>query len=292
MGEQKDKTQLVLVTGMSGAGKTQAMRALEDMGFFCIDNYPFTMVEDLFKHVLLKQRGLFPKVAIAVDVRGKEFLLDIEEGLHRLKKRGIDCSVLYMEADDATLVCRYKESRRQHPLQAKRGIQEAISEERQILSPIRGLADRIVDTSSMKVSEFKTLMIELFGNREPQMTITVASFGFKYGLPLDSDLVFDVRFLPNPYYDPVMRTLTGKDPIVRDYVMHLPETRTFLKDLLGMLNFLIPQYIREGKKQLVISIGCTGGQHRSVALADALAAGMKRDDANIVVKHRELRKYQ
>lgn len=291
MSENIEQTTLVLVTGMSGAGKTQAMRALEDMGFFCIDNYPFSMIEDLFKHVLLKRIGLFPKVAIAADVRGKEFLQDIEKSLARLKKKKIDCHVLYMDADDATLMNRYKETRRKHPLQEEGNITEAIAEERRILSPIREQADRIVDSSNMKVTEFKTLLYELYGNREAKMIITVASFGFKYGLPLDSDLVFDVRFLPNPFYDPEMRPLTGKDTIVRDYVLQMAETRIFLESLNGMLSFLVPEYVREGKKQLVISIGCTGGQHRSVAIADAIAKSLDREDVGVIVKHRELHKY-
>jgi UPF0042 nucleotide-binding protein len=292
MSDNIEQTTLVLVTGMSGAGKTQAMRALEDMGFFCIDNYPFSMIEDLFNHVLIKRIGLFPKVAIAADVRGKEFLQDIEMSLARLKKKNINCHVVYMDADDATLMNRYKETRRKHPLQDERSITEAIAEERRILSPIREQADRIVDSSNMKVTEFKTLLYDLYGNREAKMTITVASFGFKYGLPLDSDLVFDVRFLPNPYYDPNMRLLTGKDPIVRDYVLQMPETKTFLDSLNGMLSFLVPEYVREGKKQLVISIGCTGGQHRSVAIADAIAKSLNREDVGVIVKHRELHKYQ
>jgi UPF0042 nucleotide-binding protein len=292
MSDNIEQTTLVLVTGMSGAGKTQAMRALEDMGFFCIDNYPFSMIEDLFSHVLMKRIGLFPKVAIAADVRGKEFLQDIEMSLARLKKKNIDCHVVYMDADDATLMNRYKETRRKHPLQDERSITEAIAEERRILSPIREQADRIVDSSNMKVTEFKTLLYELYGNQEAKMTITVASFGFKYGLPLDSDLVFDVRFLPNPYYDPNMRLLTGKDPIVRDYVLQMEETKTFLDSLNGMLSFLVPEYVREGKKQLVISIGCTGGQHRSVAIADAIAKSLNREDVGVIVKHRELHKYQ
>lgn len=292
MSDNIEQTTLVLVTGMSGAGKTQAMRALEDMGFFCIDNYPFSMIDDLFNHVLIKRIGLFPKVAIAADVRGKEFLQDIEMSLARLKKKNINCHVVYMDADDATLMNRYKETRRKHPLQDERSITEAIAEERRILSPIREQADRIVDSSNMKVKEFKTLLYELYGNQEAKMAITVASFGFKYGLPLDSDLVFDVRFLPNPYYDPEMRLLTGKDPIVRDYVLQMAETRTFLESLNGMLSFLVPEYVREGKKQLVISVGCTGGQHRSVAIADAIAKSLDREDVGVIVKHRELHKYQ
>lgn len=291
MNGKKEQTRLVLVTGMSGAGKTQAMRALEDMGFFCIDNYPFSMIEDLFNHVLLKDIDSFPKVAIAADVRGKEFLQDVEKSLSHLKKKGLNCSVLYMDAADATLMRRYKETRRKHPLQVDLSVVEAIAEERKILSPIREQADRIVDSSNMKVTEFKTLMYELYGNQEAKMTITVASFGFKYGLPLDSDLVFDVRFLPNPYYDPAMRSLTGKDSIVRSYVVNLDETKTFLEILGSMLDFLIPEYVREGKKQLVISIGCTGGQHRSVAIADSVASSLESEGVEIIVKHRELSKY-
>ncbi len=288
----REQTKLLLVTGMSGAGKTQAMRALEDMGFFCIDNYPFSMIEDLLRHVLLKEKNLFPKIAIAIDVRGKEFLQNIDKGLAQLGTHHIDYSILFMDANDAVLMNRYKETRRKHPLQEKMNIMEAISTERDILSNIRAHAHRIVDSSQMKLEDFHVLMYELYGEKQSKMTLTITSFGFKYGLPLDSDLVFDVRFLPNPFYDPVMRTLTGKDTVVHDYILNLPETEIFLQSLLSMLSFLLPEYVREGKKQLVISIGCTGGQHRSVALADQLGQSLSVQDVDVLVTHRELHRYQ
>lgn len=286
------KGSFLLVTGMSGAGKTQAMRALEDMGYFCIDNYPLSMIQELLDSVLLKHAPLFPRIAIATDVRGKAFLADVDEQIQALEKGPLDFSLLFLDARDQVLMNRYKESRRTHPLQGEDGLLAAIGRERKILAKLRGHAQRVVDTSALSLKDYKGLLYDLYGKAEARMTVTVLSFGFKFGLPLDADLVFDVRFLPNPYYDPLLRPLTGLDTAVQEEVLGHPETQVFLDHTQAMLDFLIPQYIKEGKKQLVLAVGCTGGQHRSVTLTECLADALGGPDLEVLRRHREISRYR
>lgn len=289
--ENRD-VQILFISGMSGAGKTQAMRALEDMGYFCIDNLPASLILDLVD-VLLGRDGRqaqLRKVAIAVDVRGKDFLEYFQLMQDLLTREGIDYQVLFLDAADEVLINRYKESRRRHPLQDGLSMEEALRDEREMLQEIRGYARRIIDTSQLSLREFSGLMFDLYGEDEPRMLITVESFGFKYGLPRDADLVMDVRFLPNPFYDPVMRYETGEMETVRNYVMGSKEAMEFLSRYTSLLSFLVPQYIREGKRQLVIAIGCTGGQHRSVVLAEELAARLPGTGIRTTVIHRDLKR--
>jgi len=289
--ENRD-VQILFISGMSGAGKTQAMRALEDMAYFCIDNLPASLILDLVDVLLGRdgQQAQLRKVAIAVDVRGKDFLEYFQLMQDLLTREGIDYQVLFLDAADEVLINRYKESRRRHPLQDGLSMEEALRDEREMLQEIRGYARRIIDTSQLSLREFSGLMFDLYGEDEPRMLITVESFGFKYGLPRDADLVMDVRFLPNPFYDPVMRYETGEMETVRNFVMGSKEAAEFLSRYTSLLSFLVPQYIREGKRQLVIAVGCTGGQHRSVVLAEELAARLPGTEIRTTVIHRDLKR--
>lgn len=286
------KLKILFVSGMSGAGKTQAMRILEDMNYFCIDNLPASLVIDLVRTFLedRKDRAEIERIAIAVDVRGREFLQFFHQTRQMLEMEQIPWSLLYLDATDGVLMNRYKESRRRHPLQEDNGMLEAIGRERRLLEDIREVANRIIDTSHMSVRAFGELMQKLYREDEPRMIVALQSFGFKYGIPLDADLVVDVRFLPNPFYDPSMREQTGLDEPVRRFVLDQAQTRRFLDGYADLLRFLIPAYVREGKRQMVLAVGCTGGQHRSVALAEELARRISGDDVRIMVSHRDLDK--
>ena len=286
------RLKILFVSGMSGAGKTQAMRVLEDMNYFCIDNLPASLVIDLVRTVLedREQRAEIERIAIAVDVRGREFLQFFHQTRRMLEMEQIPWSILYLDATDQVLMNRYKETRRRHPLQEDGGMLEAIDRERRLLEDIREVASRVIDTTHMAVREFGELMQSLYLEDEPRVIVAVQSFGFKYGIPLDADLVVDVRFLPNPFYDPAMREQTGLDEPVRRFVLDHPQTRRFLEDYASLLSFLIPAYIREGKRQLVLAVGCTGGQHRSVALAEELTRHIHREEVRIMVNHRDLDK--
>lgn len=280
---------MVIVTGQSGAGKTQALRHLEDMGYFCVDNLPPTLIPKFAELCVQTDRGI-NNMALVVDVRGREFFQALSEVLGQLKQYGIKYEVLYLEASDDVLVRRYKESRRRHPLDTHGEVLPNIHEERMLLAEIRGLADKIIDTSNLKSQELKDKLIDLFSNEaaNSQLLITVISFGFKYGIPLDSDLVIDVRFLPNPFYDPVMRPLSGNEPVVRDFVFNSPVTTKFMEKFTDLVEFLIPCYIDEGKTTLMIAIGCTGGMHRSVALANRLGEILQNKEYRVAVSHRDI----
>lgn len=280
---------LVIVTGLSGAGKTQAIRSLEDLGFFCIDNLPPSLVPGLVE--LLSKQGPGPeenrKVALVMDIRGGKFFEGLEEALDYLDEQGFPYEILFLEASDEVLVRRYKETRRRHPL-AGESILEGILEERRRLESIKERASKIIDTSELTPRQLKEEITELFGAKRQKFTITVVSFGYKYGLPLDADLVMDVRFLPNPYYNPALRPFTGHDRCVADFVLSDPATQKFLYKFMDLLYFLIPSYIKEGKSHLVIAIGCTGGQHRSVTLANKIGELLKQEDFRVIVKHRDV----
>ncbi|WP_124728357.1 RNase adapter RapZ [Staphylospora marina] len=262
---------LVVITGMSGAGKTVAMQSLEDLGYFCMDNLPPVLLPKFAE--LLRQSGGAPRqVALVIDLRGREFFTSLFESLDRLEtQHGVRCQILFLDADDQTLVRRYKETRRRHPLSPDGTPLDGILQERKLLAEIKGRAHQIIDTSSMKPAELKEKIASRFSRGDdPAMTVTFMSFGFKHGLPIDADLVFDVRFLPNPHYVDHLRPLTGKDPEVAKYVMERAETKQFVEKLFDLFQFLLPQYSREGKSSLVVGIGCTGGKHRSVAITEAL----------------------
>jgi len=282
---------LIIITGLSGAGKTLAMRVFEDHGYFCVDNLPPALIPtfiELCSHSLKR----INKIALVIDIRGGGFFDRLFESLKEIADLGYDYEILFLEASDEVLIKRYKESRRRHPLAMEGRIVEGIASERRIMSKLREKADYIIDTSNKKPSELKEEITLRFIEKEKKerLLINLVSFGFKNGIPLDADLIFDVRFTPNPYYIDDLRPCSGKDEKVKDYVMKWPESKEFLKKLLDMIQYLIPFYIREGKTQLVIGIGCTGGRHRSVVFTDELAAMLKANGHRVTVDHRDIDK--
>ena|SRR5690554_2241158 len=277
---------VVIITGLSGAGKTIAMHAFEDMGYYCVDNLPPQLLPKFIE--LCEQSTKVDKVAAVVDVRGGHFFDEIEQFLADLAH---PAQILYLEASTANLVQRFKESRRNHPLTPEGGVEQGIELERQRMTPLRGRADVMLDTSSLTGAELRQKLFALFvrdGTQGKLLNITVVSFGFKYGLPMDSDLVFDVRFLPNPHYQEALRDLTGQDQAVNDYVMGWTMTHQFLKKLQDLLSYLIPCYVEEGKTQLIVSVGCTGGKHRSVTIANMLATFFSDLGQNVSTMHRDI----
>lgn len=287
----------VIVTGMSGGGKRTAQKMLEDAGFYCVDNLPVSLIEK-FVELIAMPNSEITKVALGLDVRADQSFEDATRILEQLKEKGYQFEILFMDANESALIKRYKESRRVHPLSEDGRIEEGVRRERRILQNIRKNADYVIDTSNLLTRELKEELDRIFIKNEEynSLMVTVMSFGFKNGIPSDADLVFDVRFLPNPYYIDELKPMTGNDKPVRDYVMKAEEAEIFLQKLIDMITFLIPNYVKEGKYRLVIAIGCTGGQHRSVTLANELyermqnqgSYGMKlyhRDVGNIIPKN-------
>ena len=281
---------MVIVTGLSGAGKTQAMRSLEDLGYFCVDNLPPTLIPK-FAELCAQTARRINNIALVVDIRGGDFFRDLSEILNELQANKINYEVLFLEASDDVLIRRFKESRRRHPLGTGE-VLGSIQEERTLLEEFRGCANLIIDTSNLTPRQLKDKLTELFSGdtHATKLLVTVISFGFKYGIPMDSDLVIDVRFLPNPFYDPVMRPLTGNDPAVEEFVFTSPVTTEFMQKFTELIEFLIPCYIDEGKTTLMISIGCTGGMHRSVALANRMGETLSKKDYRVTVRHRDIGK--
>ena len=284
---------LVIVTGMSGAGKSTAMKMMEDMGYFCIDNLP-TILFEKFLEFFNGSQPTQQKVAIGMDVRSGADLENLEFALQRLGYMEIPFEILFLDADDRVLIKRYKETRRIHPLANGERIEKGLEREREKIAFLKKDADYIIDTSNLLTRELKYELERIFVNDEEfkSMMITILSFGFKYGIPADSDMVMDVRFLPNPYYDVELRPKTGNDKEIQDFVMKYPEATEFIDKLEDLIQFLIPQYISEGKNQLVISIGCTGGKHRSVTLANELHKRLDGEDRDygLKIEHRDLTK--
>ena len=266
----------VIVTGMSGSGKRTAMKMLEDVGFYCVDNLPVALIEK-FVELIAMPNSEVNKVALGIDVRVDQSFNGVCRILEKLKENGYIFEILFLEASDAVLLKRYKETRRLHPLSPEGRVEEGIHKERETLREIRQKADYIIDTSNLLTRELKEEIDSIFiHNKEyNSLIVSILSFGFKNGIPADADLVFDVRFLPNPFYIDELKHKTGNDKEVQDYVMEFPEASEFLDKLTDMLDFLIPNYVKEGKHQLVVGIGCTGGKHRSVTLANELYAKMK-----------------
>lgn len=282
--------QFIIVTGMSGAGKSTVVHILEDIGYYCIDNVPPTLITN-FITLCQNSNIAMDKIAFVVDARSGERILRLADEITELKKGGNTCEVLFLEASDETIIKRYKETRRKHP-HAKGGLLiDGIATERRLLSEIRSRSDYIIDTTGLMTKQLKEQILALFESRQKyeSMNISVISFGFKRGIPLDSDLMFDVRFLPNPFYEASLKPLTGLDAPVRDFVLNRDVTQAFIKKLHDMVEFLLPQYVEEGKMQLVISIGCTGGQHRSVALAEELGQFLSQKNYYTVVTHRDIK---
>lgn len=281
----------VVVTGMSGGGKSTALKMLEDTGFYCVDNLPVSLLEKFIELIAMPDSEI-TKVALGLDVRAGHSFAGVTDILYKQKEKGYELEILFMDAQDKALVKRYKETRRVHPLAPEGRIEDGIRQERELLAEIRKKADFVIDTTNLLTRELKEELDRIFIRNEEynNLMVTLLSFGFKYGIPADADLVFDVRFLPNPYYIDELKQKTGNDKEVQDYVMQFPEAGIFLDKLTGMLDFLIPNYIKEGKYQLVVAIGCTGGQHRSVTLANELYARMKnRGSYGIKLFHREQR---
>lgn len=284
-----NQLQLVIITGMSGAGKTVAMQSLEDLGYFCVDNLPPTLLPKFWE--LMKESGKMNKIALVMDLRGRDFFDSIETALDELDNTSfITTKILFLEADDAVLVSRYKESRRHHPLEPNGSVLEGIKAERELLSDLKGRSQLVINTSNIKPRDLRERINQEFKAEDKDVfNVQVMSFGFKYGLPIDADLVFDVRFLPNPHYIDKMRPLTGLDEDVYNYVMKWPETQTYLDKTLDLLNFTLPYYKREGKTQLVIAIGCTGGQHRSVALSKYIGKALQ-GKYETTISHRDMKR--
>ena len=282
---------LVIVTGMSGAGKTVALKMLEDIGFYCVDNLPISLVD---KFVQLVSGGTdIKKTALGLDIRSGEELENLDEILENWRGSDVDVQVLFLDANDAVLIKRYKETRRVHPLAGAGRLENGIEKEREKLAFLKNEADYIIETSMLLTRELRKELEKIFlqDARYKNMYVTVLSFGFKYGIPEDADLVFDVRFLPNPYYDEHLRSLTGQVQAVRDYVMRGTTAEIFLKKLYDMIDFLLPNYINEGKNQLVIAVGCTGGKHRSVTIARALYEHLEAvGEYGIRIDHRDIEK--
>lgn len=278
----------IIVTGLSGSGKSEVMKSFEDMDFYCVDNLPPTLIVN-FAEICHQAGSILDKVALGIDIRGMKFFEDLHESLKKLKKENFPFEVLFLDCEDQTLIKRYKMTRRNHPLASDKQIPEAIKLERDILNPLKKIASYIIDTTNMKPKDLKEEISKIYstGETKTKLTISVLSFGFKHGIPMDSDLVFDVRFLPNPYYVEELRNKTGEDKEVRDYVMNSDISIEFYKKLSDMIDFLIPQYVEEGKHHLVISIGCTGGRHRSVTIANLISEEIQNKGYRVVKKHRD-----
>lgn len=281
----------VILTGMSGSGKSTALKMIEDMGYYCVGNLPISLVESFVE--LAENDPELEKVAINVDIRSGQNIGDLTAVLDRLQERGKSFEMLFLESEDAVIIKRYKETRRSHPLAEGGRVDKAIEREREQLKPLKRRADYILDTSQLLTRELQAELKKMFVENQTykNLYITVLSFGFKYGIPTDADLVFDVRFLPNPYYVEGLRPLTGLDEPIQDYVSDCPQYHEFLDKLEDMIQFLIPNYISEGKNQLVIAIGCTGGKHRSVTVAQGLYGRLgTQEDYGLRIEHRDIEK--
>ncbi len=285
----QDDFRFVVITGMSGAGKTNFMQKLEDMGYYCVDNLPPVLIVR-FADLCWKSTSNTRHVAVVTDIRGGSFFDALPQALDELKKRGIPHEVVFLEASDEALVRRYMETRRQHPLAKNMRIQEGIAQERKILAGIRAQADVIVDTTAMKTGDLKEYLSSRFGvdGSGAEMQITVFSFGFKYGIPIDADTVIDVRFLPNPFYVPEYKYSTGRVKEVADYIEKAPVTREFLGKLYDFMDFMVDHFKKAGKTQFTIAIGCTGGMHRSVFVTERLGSYLKERFGHVNVEHRDL----
>lgn len=282
------KLNVVIITGMSGAGKTIAVQAFEDLGYFVIDNMLPTLAGKFID--VIKDSGEFDKVAMVMDSRSKGFYDLIQPTLADLKKRSdLSLKVLFLDANDVTLVSRYKETRRAHPLAPHGRLMEGIDSERELLAELKSTASIVIDTTGLTPRNLRLRIADYFGNGHSNFYIEVMSFGFKYGLPLDADIVLDVRFLPNPYWVPSLRKMNGNDKAVQDYVNYSKQTEEFYEHLIGLLNVSLPGYIKEGKSSLTIAIGCTGGQHRSVTIANRLAKDLEKN-YTVSLHHRDVNK--
>ena len=282
-----DQLELVVITGMSGAGKTVAMQSFEDMGYFCVDNMPPSLLPKFWE--LVKESGKITKIALVIDLRSRAFFDEIMTSISGLDNTSfITTKILFLEASDDALVSRYKETHRTHPLAGDGRVYDGIIAERRLLQDIKVRAQKVIDTTTLSPRKLREEIMHTFSNGDTDIfTIQVVSFGFKYGLPIDADIVMDVRFLPNPHYIEELRPLTGQDHAVYDYVMSQPETKTFYHKFMELLDFVIPGYKKEGKSSVTIAIGCTGGQHRSVALTERTGRELMSDSYHVTISHRD-----
>lgn len=300
MNQKKILKEVVLITGISGAGKSTAIRCLEDMDFFCIDNLPLSFIPNLLENFYEMEKDNISKIAFGIDIREKDFLknfLCLINYLNNQKKLKVlleNYKVLFFEADDEVLIRRFTETRRKHPLTDEKNslLIKNIQTERKLLQGIRESVDKIIDTSKLSVNRLKEIVKDYFNSENNKgIIVNIVSFGFKYGIPIDLDMMFDVRFLPNPYYFDDMRDLTGNDEIVQKYVLEKESTKEFIKKLEDMLSFLLPEFIKEGKNYLTIGIGCTGGKHRSVSIVNAIFKKFKENfDVAVSISHRDIEK--
>lgn len=285
-----EKMKVVIVTGLSGAGKTNAADWFEDQGYYCVDNMPPALIKNFIELTFFSNKQI-NKAAFVVDVRGGEFFTDLSECLDFLQRNEtIECKVLFIEASDETLIKRYSETRRNHPLSEGSTTREVIDKERDKLQTLRNRADYILDTTSMKVAQFKMEMEKLFVamEKESSFAINVTSFGYKHGLPMETDLVFDMRFIPNPYYVPSLKKLTGNNKKVSQYVLKHEISKEFIEQISALIDTIIPYYMKEGKYHLNMAFGCTGGQHRSVAMANEMARLFEAKGYRVTLGHRDL----
>lgn len=282
--------ELKIVTGMSGAGKTNMVQVLEDMGYYCVDNLPPNLFSK-FVELVGQAQPEYERVALVADVRGGKFFADVYDVLQDLKNKGVGFEIIFLEASDEVLVRRFKETRRRHPMAKNGSVLDGIREERRRLQRLRGMADIVIDTSNLKVRDFKAQAGALLsGEESSRMLFSITSFGYKYGLPIDVDWVLDARFLPNPFYVAELKPLSGLEQPIKDFVLNRAETESFLDKYCDILAMLLPQYLAQGKHHLSLAVGCTGGRHRSVAIAEEIARRMQAVNvaANLRVAHRDI----
>lgn len=280
----------LIVSGLSGAGKSKAVSYLEDIGYYCVDNLPASLIPK-FAELYKAGAGKFNRVAVVVDVRGGQTFDGLFRALDQMQMMGCEYKILFMEAATETIIKRYKETRRTHPLREEdMSLEEAVERERSVLQPVRERAEYIIDTTVLSTAKLRGVILNMFGTESVSrsMGVSVVSFGFKYGIPIEADLVFDVRFLPNPFYVPELRVLTGLDQEVDEFVFGYKETGEFVKKVEDLIDFLLPHYVEEGKTALVIAIGCTGGRHRSVAVTHALAEFIRQKGYHAAEQHRDM----
>jgi len=277
---------LVLISGLSGAGKSTALKALEDAGYFCVDNLPPSLLPVLLELCLHSSRNI-KRIGVVIDVRGREFLGDLEWALGELQAKGIEIKLLFLEAQDEVIIDRYKETRRRHPLEEGLTLSEAVKRERELLSFLRDKADEVIDTSQLSGQTLRRLIFEKVEEFPPRLTLHLISFGYSFGIPPEADMVFDARFLPNPFYVKELQKLSGLDPRISDWIFQHSEAKAFLEKVMEFLEFLFPLYLKEGRSKITIGIGCTGGKHRSPALVERLGLLLKEKGRDVIITHRE-----